>query len=837
MSLSANDNRPAGDAQAQPSAKWTLEGYLKPAPAAALKRANVRIAAMTGSPMVSGMLSVMLDFSRFGGDLAGAIRKDSAICKVFFTDRERHEEEFALLCPVVNGKAKFLEKNPKAVDKGDHVFLKTDYGGNFLVFSQDDRWVGMSDCLEQAKLALGCVAQVDAPAGDELLHLERDIHKASTADGGPKDEIAERYGHMRLSLRLERDGVLVSVGLKSRDGQARAAADFDALADLLDRVGGQQLCGMMHDGEDAQLEQALAARRLVDRKGDPSLQEARFADFAVRHPNAKAVRADLLPIYRFVHSQFESVVKSQEKADDAEDLAAALESLPAADGRESAVLWWSEGDVAGADISISGDDLKNSLLAASLIANAMSERRLAAYNRREKLAMEKRNTFKFGEIPQIPAERIAAVRKAEHDFWWRGLVEPVREHLAAESEETRRLWQDVLQTSEDSFDNFCMSPLEHRREFIGRGAENAFKLGCRYPVPIGFAYTSYHKLPNEIRDVFSRVWMKVKDDNSWPAATHLTLVGMMTIDRHVPLKLDQKQLVSDAVVKFLRETKIAPDELGAAWHVISFNSAKSDLSEDLRRAEAEGLKIDPWLKLMLDARAAYRRAWHARGTGYANTVTEQGWKIYREEIAKVEPLCEQAYAMRPELYQSCVLALEACKGDREALDKWVTRLMGSRPDCILGFSHYLFTARPRWCGSVQLMESFLMTFIRRQDFDTIVPIWAYERLIADLYDDEGGTVDENGSKIPFAKYLDSHRADFEPYFDGYRQSDFLSRANFVERAHTYLALADLAQRLGNEKEKDYWFDLFLKLGIPTEQVPFGCDCYSILAAKRLRPKF
>jgi hypothetical protein len=54
-----------------------------------------------------------------------------------------------------------------------------------------------------------------------------------------------------------------------------------------------------------------------------------------------------------------------------------------------------------------------------------------------------------------------------------------------------------------------------------------------------------------------------------------------------------------------------------------------------------------WLALVLDGENHIQQAWLARGNGYANTVTEQGWQGFREHLKDARKSLEQAWKLQP----------------------------------------------------------------------------------------------------------------------------------------------------------------------------------------------
>ena len=435
-------------------------------------------------------------------------------------------------------------------------------------------------------------------------------------------------------------------------------------------------------------------------------------------------------------------------------------------------------------------------------------------------AVERETGPGLPEINPLPRERIEAVIKAERDFLVRELYQPLVERLDKETPEHREAWKGILQTGRDMLYYEGGGVLKAWREYLGRGAEEAYKAGCRYPLPIAYSYASLIKRKPDIQQAFQDCYDAMKDDRGWTRATRLCFIAFLCVGDNAPAGLvDKVALEHQAAKDFLVGTKFAPDELGMAYHLVQFavHGNYSDVLYDVGKA---GVKLDPWLEAMLEADCAYERAWAARGSGYANTVTEDGWAVYHEEIEKVLPLCEKAYRLRPELPQSGWLALRTCQGDRDEMQKWIARVLACRPGYLQALAPYFFGSRPRWGGSVRLMARRMTELIERGDYDTTTPIFAYERLLTDVFIGEGGVVTAHEQSPDFNAYLLERKNVFAPMFDGYRKSGLADTASTVERAHITLALSDLAWRLDDYEELKFWWNKFKAIGMPAREIYF-----------------
>ena len=76
-------------------------------------------------------------------------------------------------------------------------------------------------------------------------------------------------------------------------------------------------------------------------------------------------------------------------------------------------------------------------------------------------------------------------------------------------------------------------------------------------------------------------------------------------------------------------------------------------------------------------------AWDARGNGYADTVTEEGWKGFHERLAVAAEALSKAYALDPGSPAASTEMIKVMMGEgggRERMEVWFRRAMAADPD-------------------------------------------------------------------------------------------------------------------------------------------------------------
>lgn len=133
--------------------------------------------------------------------------------------------------------------------------------------------------------------------------------------------------------------------------------------------------------------------------------------------------------------------------------------------------------------------------------------------------------------------------------------------------------------------------------------------------------------------------------------------------------------------------------------------------------------LDPWMRSMIAGRAGIVRAWNARGTGWGNTVTEEGWQGFRCELKKARGAFLNAAKLEPDrphpyLQLITVEMGDGCIGDRIEMFRRAIRLM---PDYMKAYSTIAWALQPRWGGSHELLFQLAETAIDTGRYDLNVP--------------------------------------------------------------------------------------------------------------------
>lgn len=164
------------------------------------------------------------------------------------------------------------------------------------------------------------------------------------------------------------------------------------------------------------------------------------------------------------------------------------------------------------------------------------------------------------------------------------------------------------------------------------------------------------------------------------------------------------------------------------------------------QSAAETLEKDPeadaWVVDTLMGKAHIKLAWESRGSGWANTVTEEGWKGFYHHLGLARERLTRAWKLRPELPEAPTTMITVAMGAGHELDEqpmtWFERAETAQLDFKKAYDVMLGgPLLPRWGGSHREMYELGLRAAGSQRYDTIVPYELLDAVRAIVADDSG----------------------------------------------------------------------------------------------------
>lgn len=258
-------------------------------------------------------------------------------------------------------------------------------------------------------------------------------------------------------------------------------------------------------------------------------------------------------------------------------------------------------------------------------------------------------------------------------------------------------------------------------------------LGCQDPVlQYRFAnLAQYLEGDSAAAPLLHAAWEAVRA-SSYPASAKLP-----ALRRHLALlkksgKPEEKERLGELgsqLVALFAESAGEPDFAAGRqrYFVFLFNLDWNAMSLAEKRQAVEKMaalpNTDPWILAHYTGCWRIGEAWNARGGGYANTVTKEGWRGFAEHLGVAKRELTKAWQLHPEFPESATeMIVVAMAGHAEEPARvWFDRALAAQLDWGDAYDKLRWAYRPRWGGSPSWTYHLGLEAARTGRFDTYAP--------------------------------------------------------------------------------------------------------------------
>lgn len=208
--------------------------------------------------------------------------------------------------------------------------------------------------------------------------------------------------------------------------------------------------------------------------------------------------------------------------------------------------------------------------------------------------------------------------------------------------------------------------------------------------------------------------------------------------------------------------------------------------------------VDRWVVDVVGGDHEIDLAWKSRGSGFANTVTPEGWKGFREHLAKAREHLTAAHALAPDVPTAANRMITVAMGedgDQETPMEWFERAIAAQVDYHAAYDAILNSLLPRWGGSHEQMYDVGLKALESDRYDTDGP-WQLVRaveMIGNDTDQGWGILQTPGVYDALCavadRYVDAHADDGKAsrYLTyraalGWQKGDHKDARRFLDRA-------------------------------------------------------
>lgn len=221
---------------------------------------------------------------------------------------------------------------------------------------------------------------------------------------------------------------------------------------------------------------------------------------------------------------------------------------------------------------------------------------------------------------------------------------------------------------------------------------------------------------------------KLMDDERLPPAYRAWLGGFMIksglLSKGGRASRMRERIVDEILAGLRADAYEGENGEVALWTLIGgqLHEACEPLARLRETMDAENLGT-PWLRDMVAAEHHETIGWHARGHSFANTVKEEGRKVFGEEMKRRHQRLLEAQAREPgRPHAASELIFSSMLNDGRPRE-WFAKAVAIEFDFIPAYTQYRQTMLPRWSGpSWEPLRDFALECLATERFDTVIPI-------------------------------------------------------------------------------------------------------------------
>ena len=204
-------------------------------------------------------------------------------------------------------------------------------------------------------------------------------------------------------------------------------------------------------------------------------------------------------------------------------------------------------------------------------------------------------------------------------------------------------------------------------------------------------------------------------------------------------------------------------------------STLTAISTGITKAFAVEDKDDP-VDTTLQGEFYVNDAWCARGSGYANTVNDEGWRLFHDRLEKANTILTDLYVKHPEepgISKTMMTVVLGQGLSRDQMELWFHRGLKVTTDVYPYYMSKRYYLLPRWYGSSDTVWKFGQECAESNDWAGKVPLILFEA-IDDSGSDDPGVYESSDVWTPLEKV-------FRGYLEHYPDSS-IYRSHFLKCA-------------------------------------------------------
>jgi len=302
-------------------------------------------------------------------------------------------------------------------------------------------------------------------------------------------------------------------------------------------------------------------------------------------------------------------------------------------------------------------------------------------------------------------------------------------------------WDEFAQQALIAFANArAGDPDGNWGEVIAKNSAAAMNAGCNDPM-VRYLYIKYAMDQTGSKEKFADAFCdvaRVMEKSSYPtirkfyasarAVDQLYYTYTNGADRNTLGEMYNNML--NEIHVLVRDKSTPPEEIYQAC-TLALHETAGDIKEYQQLYnEIEKPLFQNWPEAsaswLLKGQSYVVLGWRARGSGYANSVTDEGWKMFSKDLEIAEDAFNHAWKIDP---TDSRIPLQMMSGpitglgrDHDEMELWFGRGMTLTPNNYDLCHSKLYYLEPKWHGSVEEMLAFGRKCVQSPDWGGRVPL-------------------------------------------------------------------------------------------------------------------
>ena len=220
------------------------------------------------------------------------------------------------------------------------------------------------------------------------------------------------------------------------------------------------------------------------------------------------------------------------------------------------------------------------------------------------------------------------------------------------------------------------------------------------------------------------------------------IVGKAVLGRFVWGRYQKRraQYLEQAFATWVDKAKITEDSamlFCELWSDYSLPVRNYDLRAKIDRLAKNG--APEWMTEYLLGDLSINLAWESRGSGTALTVTEEGWKGFKDYLKDADRYLDHSIQLNPQNYLAYLKKITTAMGHgthKQEMDNF-KKGIALIPDSTGHLSYLLQCLMPRWGGSRREMKQLLLEGMKQDETKTDVAHASFNHISRCMFYDEG----------------------------------------------------------------------------------------------------